>query len=291
MVLAPEVVEWHVPVSLGTPSPIQVLQRRVCFTELSPQELAGHSTRFGPFALEFDITALRRMGALPVIYMPQALSAQDHLALLGSFVVGHLDQIRSTLEKLNTLDQYNDPAHLQSLGAEFVAEDCLFTLTNVDESGGAVQEFQVPWKAIRDLLSFIGFETAPFKAMMGVTSITQALFYPTDDNHHDQELGYYRQREWRITADYYVNDFPRGRSLEDKEKELLLAFDGSFWGGNTHSSKPSPRVDQALALVQPTPAELLGMITRIIIPDSFLDPAYQMFGDPVTAVSQLGKSK
>ena len=291
LVLAPEVVEWHAPVSLGTPSPIQILQRRICFTELSPQELGGHSTRFGPFALEFDTTVLRRIGALPVIYMPQALSAQDHLALLGPFVVGHLGQIRGTLEKLNKLDQYNDPAYLQSLGAKFIAEDCLFTLTNVDESGGAVQEFQVSWKAIRDLLSFIGFETAPFNAMMGVTSIAQALFYPTDDYYHDQELGYYRQREWRITADYYVNESPRGRTLQDKEKELLLALDASFWGGNTHSSKPIPRVDEALALVQPTPADLLSMITRIVVPDNFFDQAHQVFGDRVTAVSQLEQSK
>ena len=218
---------------------------------------------------------------------PKPLSAQDYLALLGPFVVGHLGQIRGTLESLNRLDQYSDPAYLRSLGAKFMPEDFLVTLTNVDESGGAVQEFQVPWKAIRDLLSFIGFKTAPFNAMMGVTSITQALFYPTDDDHHDQELGYYRQREWRITADYYVNDSPRGRSLEDKEKELLLAIDVSFWGGNTHSSKPSPRVDEALALVQPTPADLLGLITRIIVPYDFFDQAHQVFGDRVTAVGQL----
>ena len=30
LILAPEVVEWHTPVSLGTPEPIQVLQRRIC---------------------------------------------------------------------------------------------------------------------------------------------------------------------------------------------------------------------------------------------------------------------
>ena len=62
LILAPEVVEWHTPVSLGTPSPIQVLQRRICFTELSLQELSQHSMRFGPFALEFDTVALRRFG-------------------------------------------------------------------------------------------------------------------------------------------------------------------------------------------------------------------------------------
>jgi len=221
LILAPEVVEWHTPVSLGTPSPAEILQRRICFTELSPQELSEHSTRFGPFALEFETTALRRVGALPVIYMPQALSEQDHLALLGPFVVGHLGQIRSALDLLNQLRQFDDPAYIQSLGANSVADDCMVTLRNPDESGGTVQEFLVSWKAIRDLLSFIGFRRAPFDAMTGATSIAQALFYPTDDDHHDQELGYYRQREWRITADYHVNGAPRGRSLRDEEKDLL----------------------------------------------------------------------
>ena len=291
MILAPEVVEWHTPVSLGTASPIQILQRRICFTELSQQELSEHSTRFGPFALEFDTTALRRVGALPVIYMPQALSEQDHLALLGPFVVGHLGQIRSTLELLNQLGQIDNPAYIQSLGANSVADDCMVTLRNGDESRGIVQEFQVSWKVVRDLLSFIGFERAPFEAMTAVTSIAQALFYPTDDDHHDQDLGYYRQREWRITADYHVNGSPRGRSLQDEEKELLLELDRSFWGGNTHPSKPISRVDEALALVQPAPAELLGKVTRIIVPDDFADQARQVFGDGVTAVSQLGHSK
>ena len=291
LILAPEVVEWRTPVSLGTSSPIQVVQRRICFTELSQQELSQHSTRFGPFALEFEITALRRIGALPVIYMPQALSEEDHLALLGPFVVGHFGQIRGTLEQLNQLDQFNDPAYLESFGAKVMAEDCMVALRNGDESRGIVQEFQAPWKVIRDLLSFIGFETAPFNVMIGAISIAQAMFYPTDDDHYDHALGYYRQREWRITADYYVNGSPSGRSLQDEEKMLLLELDESFWGGNTHSSKPIPRADEALVLVQPTPSELLGLIARIIVPDNFCGRARQLFGDSVTPVSELGHSK
>ena len=290
LILAPEIVEWHAPVSLGTPSPTQILQRRICFTELSPQELSEHSTRFGPFALEFDTSTLRRVGALPVIYMPQALSEQDHLAMLGPFVVGHLDQIRHTLEQLNLLNRFNDPTYLQSLGASVVRDDCLVSLSNVDESGDSVQEFQVSWKAIRDFLSFIGFETAPFSAMTGVTSIAQALFYPTDDDHSDQVLGYYRQREWRITADYYVNGSPRGRSLEHEEKEQLLKLDKPFWGSNTALGGSVHRVDQALALVEPTPAELLGLAVRIIVPCDFFDRARQIFGERVATVKQKSKT-
>ena len=291
LILAPELVEWYTPVSLGTPSPIQVLQRRVCFTELSPQGLSQHSTRFGPFALEFATSALRRLGALPVIYMPQALSEQDHLALLGPFVVGHLEQVRSTLDLLNQISQFVDLEYLRSLGTHSVADDFIVTLNNPDESGRTVQEFQVPSTAIRDILSFIGFRRAPFDAMMGTTSIAQALFYPTDDDHGDHELGYYRQREWRITADYYVNGSPRGRALHDGEKEKLLELDKLFWGGITHPSKPILRVDDALALVQPTPRELLDQVARIIVPDNFSEPASQVFGDRVAAASQLGYSQ
>ena len=291
LILAPEIVEWQTPVSLGTPSPTRILQRRICFTELSPQELCEHSTRFGPFALEFETTALRRIGALPVIYMPQALSEQDHLALLGPFVVGHLGQIRGTLERLNELNQLDSPAYVQSVGASAISDDMMLNLRNVDETGGTVQEFQVPWKATRDLLDYIGFKTAPFSAMTGVTTIAQALFYPTDDDHHDQELGYYRQREWRITADYFVNGEPRGRTLLDEEMQLLLDLDESFWGGSTQPSKPNPRVAEALALVQPTPAELLDAVARIVVPDSFFDQARQTFGDRVNAASQFGQDK
>ena len=148
LVLAPELVKWDDPVGLGTPSPIQVLQRRICFTELSPRELSGHSTRFGPFALEFDTTTLRRIGALPVIYMPQALSSQDHLAMLGPFVVGHLDQIRDSLRKLNDLDQLDNLENWQDQYPEAtsISDEVPVTLRNVDESGGVVQEFGGPHK-------------------------------------------------------------------------------------------------------------------------------------------------
>ena len=275
LVLAPEVVEWDDAVGLGTPSPIRVLQRRICFTELSPRELGGHSTRFGPFVLEFDTIALRRIGALPVIYMPQALLTQDHLGLLGPFVVGHLGQIRSSLEKLNELDQLDNLAYWQAQDPEAnsIADDCLVTLRNGDESRGVVQEFEVPLKTIRGVLNYIGFETAPFNTMIGATSIAQAMFYPTDDDHQNQELGYYRQREWRITADYSVNGSPRGRSLQDEEKDLLLGLDGSFWGRKTHSSRQLRRVDEALALVQPTADELIDMVRRLIVPDDFANDA------------------
>ena len=223
--------------------------------------------------------------------MPQSLSAQSPLALLGPFVVGHLGQIHGMLEKLKQLDDLDSPAHLENLGANSMAENCMVTLKNHDKSQRTVQEFQVPWKVIRGIFNYLGFETAPFDAMTGATSIAQALLYPTDDDHHDQELGYYRQREWRITGDYYVNGSRRGRSLCNAEKTWLLELDEAFWGKATHPSEPTPRVDNALSLVQPTPAELVNKVTRIVVPNEFSEQARRFFGDSGIAIGYLDSSR
>ena len=282
LILAPEIVEWKIPVSIGSPSPIRLLQQRACFTELSRNELGEHSKRFGPFAIEFDIMALRRAGVLPVIYMPQALSEQDHMALLGVFLVSHTEHIRHTLEQLNSLNQFNNPAHVQNIspGATRISDDCMFNLRNGDKERGILQESQVPWSAIKALLSFIGFENAPFEAMTAVTSIAQSLFYPTDDEHVDELLGYYRQREWRITAGYFVNGTPRGRSLDENEKQFLMELDNVFWKHElAYKNETFRRVDRAVSLSQPNPGDLLEMATRLIVPSEKIHETRQLFGD------------
>lgn len=290
LVLAPEIVEWHTPGenTLGTPNPTRVPQRRICFTELSPQELRTHSERFGPFALEFEVGELRRMGALPVIYMPQALSEQDHLALLGPFIVGHLDQIRGLLDKLIQLERCSDPEYIKMHTKTPVVDNHPMNLRNPDESDNTVQEFHVSSEVIRNILSYLQFKTAPFGSMTGVTSIAQSLFYPTDDDYHDEELGYYRQREWRITGDYKINGLRRGRSLRDDEKALLLGLDELFWDRPVHSSNQSPRVEEALVLTQPTPDELFDKVSRIVVPTNYFHQASELFGDNVVSSETFG---
>jgi hypothetical protein len=285
LILAPEIVEWKTPVSIGSRSPIRLLQQRACFTELSLKDLPDHAARFGPFGLEFDILALRRAGALPVIYMPQSLTEHDHLALLGPIIVSHLGHIKYLLEQLSGLAQLGDPEHIKKnfLGATHIADNCVLTLTNGDAARGTVQTFQVPWSTIRDFLSYVGFENAPFAAMSGVASITQSLFYPTDDEHVDERLGYYRQREWRVTAGYFVNDTPRGRNLTADEKSELLKIDGRFWQRElTDDQGAFRRLDRAVALTQPNSDELLGMATRLIVPREALDEVRKLFKGPVS---------
>ena len=270
---------------LGSPSPFRVLQQRVCFTELRPYELSAHSQHFGPYAIEFDIAGLRRAGALPVIYMPQALSRDDHLALLGPFVVSHLAHLVHMLGNLNELRQLTDLNHVRERfpGAERFADDCVFDLRNGDEQRGIVQEFKVPMSSIRDILAFIGFENAPFPAMIGAISIVQSLFYPTDDEHVDQPLAYYRQREWRITTNYSVNGQPRGLPLPPCERQQLLNVDGRFWKRELQfEDQRFCRVDKAVSLALPPSEDVRSMITRVLVPSETARQAEQLFpGIPV----------
>ena len=281
LILAPEIVEWKTPVSIGSRSPVRICQQRICFTELSRKELDEHSKKFGPYAIEFNHMELRRAGALPVIYMPQALSKEDYFALFGSIIVSHVNHIMDTLKKLDELDKFNDPSYIQTKfsGAEEISENCVFSLKNVDEAGNTVQEFCVPWSAIRDFLSYLRFQNAPFDAMIGVASIAQSLFYPTDDDHVDDLLGYYRQREWRITAGYSVNGIPRGRSLNDDERRELMDIDQHFWMHKLGDCGENfCRIDKASVLSYPSREKLFRMISRIFVPKEKIHDARQSFG-------------
>ncbi len=94
--------------------------------------------------------------------MPQALTKDDQLALLGPFVVGHLAHIEHMLRNLKELNQITDLNHVRERfpGAERFADNCVFDLRNGDERRGIIQEFKVPMASIRDLLAFLGFENA-----------------------------------------------------------------------------------------------------------------------------------
>lgn len=273
LMLAPEIVEWHIPpgLSIGVASPLRLFQQRICFTELSPDELTNHSETFGPFAMEFDIGALRRAGALPVIYMPQALSENDHLALIGLFVVSDLNQIRDLLQILDRVKS-----------ASASENHPLMCLNNGDDERGVVHSYSVSRSMVHDFIRFLTFERAPFSEMIGITTIAQSLFYPTDNRHTDTTLGYYRQREWRITGGYDVNGEPRGRELDDAEKQTLMEIDTEFWTKEIYDGKKTyRRIDKAAALSSPGPQELAELLHRLIVPADTLEEVQRAFPNVV----------
>ena len=124
-------------------------------------------------------------------------------------------------------------------------------LENRDEAGNVVATYHMPLRQILNFLDYVGFRNAPFELMVGILNLTQNLFYPTDDERHDDQLAYYRQREWRITAGMRVGGVQHGHAATDAEKKRLLEIDQRFWGKEeTDKDGTFHRVDQAYVIDQ-----------------------------------------
>jgi hypothetical protein len=94
LVLAPEIVSWSQPTISERPRQITHRQQRLCFTELARGELTEHGKRFGPFSLQFSINTLRRLGALPVIYLPQNVKGDTGLSSAGAVIAATMGDIK-----------------------------------------------------------------------------------------------------------------------------------------------------------------------------------------------------
>ena len=90
--------------------------------------------------------------------------------------------------------------------------------------------YEVPALHVRQVLQHVGFNNIPFDHSIGVLSVFLNMFYPTDNEHTGDQLGYYRQREWRVVAgDINFAGRPMGRPLTSEETAGLLGIDSGFW--------------------------------------------------------------
>lgn len=199
LVLAPEMVEWDVGAITSGREQLRLLQRRASFTELSFGELVGHSRAFGPIALSFDIGKLREAGATPVIYVPQGLTASA-LSQIGTFCVRGAYHTRAVLRQLQELEEVSDPSRAQKRFGQPTSSDYTLKLQNTDPSGKIVVSKEIPAAHVQYFLQHVGFNSIPFNHSTGILSVFMNMFYPTDNTHADVQLGYYRQREWRLIA-------------------------------------------------------------------------------------------
>lgn len=274
-VLAPEVVVWKQSLEDGHSRTITLRQRRICFTELARAEVEQHGKKFGPFSLELSVDSLRRLGGLPVIYMPQHLKDDERFSSVGSTVVAELHDVKYSISILQKLSQLR--------GTDFAI------LENTDEQNNSVALYQVPIENIQKLLHFIGYRNAPFELMLGALTHMQSLFYPTDDDLHDKQLEYYRQREWRLVAGLFLRGKPQARLLTDSEKQVLLGIDERFWSKELSDGEDTfRRVDDAFVIETFDGRHITEAISTVLVPPEAYDEARNMFGEKVQV---LGEAK
>lgn len=282
LILAPEPVVWDMGILGGGAKPIVLLQRRASFTELDISELPSHSQTFGPLSLAFDIGALRNAGAVPVIYVPKG-DCNDPVSWLATFCVNAVYHTKYVLSHLNDLKKISDPENLCKQVGMPVDPSCVLELRNTDAAGKTVAEYKIPLVKIREFLQYVGFNNIPFDHSAAALGVYLNIFYPTDNPYKNDLLGYYRQREWRLTStDFSIKGRPITRELSQSEADELERADPDFWKRELAIEGVSkPRL--AFALVyDPKPGwNLFDVVKKVIGPKKAIDRIRTIVGTDV----------
>ena len=150
------------------------------------------------------------------------------------------------------------------------------------------QKFAVEAKTIRGVLDYIGYKNAPFELMRGAVQAAQTLFYPTDDELHDELMTYYRQREWRMIPGFAAGGRPNYSQLSDSEKKMLVAIDERFWMRELSDDHGSfRRIDEANVIERLQNKPVQEMVKAVLVPPAAYDRAAACFGNRVQAIEGL----
>lgn len=94
-----ETIKQKEPLANGQLSSfINLMSISSSFTFLEDHELKKHSNQFGNFSLEFEPQTLRKLGAMPVFYIPNPKQYHNTVETLGSSILCRLSEIPFILE-------------------------------------------------------------------------------------------------------------------------------------------------------------------------------------------------
>lgn len=235
---------------------------------------------FGPISLAFDIAKLRAAGAMPVIYVPQGTS-DNPLSQIATFCVNGAHHTKYVLSQLHELKELSDPGRLALRLGKPVSPNCELNLQNTDAAGEVVARYNLRIADVQNLLQYIGFNNIPFDHSAGILGYFLNIFYPTDNLYLSDELGYYRQREWRIVANNVnVHGRPIGRSLSAAEVVQLEEIDLEFWGRQLSADGKLQRRSDLALIYDPMPAwRFFELVDEVFVPPSVVDQVEAVVGD------------
>jgi hypothetical protein len=193
---------------------LKATQRRACFTELESQGLPSHAALFGPFALVYRIEDLRRLGALPVFYIPLETQGANLSGLATELLSGFIDASR-IISSLVMVRRH-------------LAQSPTLKL---DYRGRSVEFSPDAWDAIKFFIDTL-MDSARTDA--GVTEsrlrAISSCFYPTENPKYTEPLHYYRQREWRIVAGSFTfKGHEPSTKATAEQVSTLLGIDSDFF--------------------------------------------------------------
>ena len=267
LLLTPEIVPWRYPHADGSaPRVERILQKRVCFTELTPPELQGHAEEFGRFALEFTTQNVRKLGSIPVFYIPTLSQTQGTtLEDLGAMLV---IQLLDAKRLANHISVVNDTFNLRNATPEI---EFSFKYAENPKSEG---KFKLRAEEAKQTLAAVTHGLTPPPMLREGINAVLNFFYPADNHHHSKELSYYQQREWRITGNITLRGVNVMRNVKPHEVEILLGFDPEFFGKKL-SFPPNEFSLLSESLMYPgfEGKHMMEFVNRVIVPASAIEEA------------------
>jgi len=236
----------------------EIYQLRCCFTLMHEFELKHHAAQFGAFSLEFEVNSMRRLGAFPVIYIPQPASGPH--ALVSAFGNVLVHQLRDVVTLLAQMSMMRKAAADQ--------EDF-----QVLEFGAGGQNWEILARSIKDLCAYLERDKGSFEVLYNYMEALSNMFYHTDSartTHYStaRDLSYYAQREWRLISGFAPRDREYDRPLERSESDRIAAANPRSLTEMQFRSGAFKRVlDVIRVVVLPEQVSVGDFVKAIWVPD------------------------
>jgi len=262
LLLVPESVSWSDPSATQATDRIRAIQRRICFTELAPEELQTHAKVFGAFALEFTVSNLRQFGAMPIFYVPDSPDASFDLSGVATSLLGRLADARQIIECVAAMAQLSGP----TIEIDLKMKDGALRTRKFNE---------IETRAIQDYARFLS--AGPGQPLQEIASALNALasiFYPTENLQFNEPLAYYRQREWRIFSGMHLGGKPVTQPTTPRQQQELIEIDSNFFSRTvTFPDGTWTRAQKSHYFQNIGGNSVLSRVNRIIVPASFAESA------------------
>jgi hypothetical protein len=285
ILLTPEVNEFR-----GEPdevtrvigSPLLVVQQRFCLTCLHRSELSDHAQLFGMFHLRFDFDAIRRLGAVPVIYVPQPSPTvgASNLPMVGTAIVHRLKEAQDLLHDLNTLQQ-------EARRGPFVRVSRVNAGTHRDLRSSDVQwlvESLLPTRPVIQLEAAVRTFASMFQSIARTRHAIDHQATATTSRRDD----YYRQREWRLLGGITDLGVPLDRPLLPREASAIVATDPDFFEATRdYPNGRTSVVEQCRLISAVAGAPVHHSISELIVPRSAVPVVRQLVERELGASADL----
>ena len=256
LLLTPERIEFKERLRDGSYSePATIFQKRICFTELSEEELPAHCTNFGEFSIEWDQEILRKLGAIPVFYVPLKGELGSAETAAAS-ILARLGDIQSVLERL---------AYIQEVSRDDVAARPIEVFNSVT---GEVEKLFDKIDG-QNLVAYLEKDVQPIQELLNSLRATFGYFYPTENLEYGDLLSYYRQREWRIVGSMVLDGVELTADLDHAETVAVSKIDTQFFDRELDYPTGKKRIaEQILKYPSFGGRHILETCRRIIVPAS-----------------------